>query len=211
MKTIKKIYFDFETTSPNPNEAKILEATFTFVENKKIIKTFSKKINFYIDRNFCPKSLLNSKEVYDELTELEKDTLKFNKINNHKEMSDHILDSEDFIFFFDEILYYYKEFKGSDNKLSLTGWNNAGFDNVILIRYFPKLSNYFDYHTRDIYHNFRILKDFHKVKGLNLSKIHKELIGTFKDEDFHKSENDCIAVKDLDEWFESNIILQSIK
>lgn len=197
---MKKIYFDFETTSPNPAEADILEASFIFVEGRDVIEVFSSKIFI--------------KKHYSEMSYLEIDTLKFNGINSEKEFYDHNSKSQNWESFISKVVTYYVEmFSDWDEindmqKLPLTGWNNAGFDNLILQRNLSDYNNYFDYHTRDIMHRFQILKECEMLKGLSLSKVHKEIIGTEDPKNFHNSDVDCYAVKDLDEWYEDRILPQ---
>lgn len=201
---MKKIYFDLETTSTNPVEASILEATFLFVENQKIVKVISSKINF-------------NPSVFALLSDLEVETLKFNNINNLEELENHNKQAVYFKSFFDEILEYLTGFNNNGHRFALTGWNNSGFDNVILRKFLQKTFGiYFDYHARDIMHDFRRLKelDFFKndnLKSLRLSEVHKNIIGSISEKDFHKSYFDCLAVKDLDEWYEKNILIGGAK
>lgn len=203
---MKKIYFDFETTHNNPVLANILEACFLFVEDGDVIETFHSKIK------------INKK--WSDFTNKEIETLNFNKIYTEEEYKKHQKEAIEFESYFDEVIKYYIEMfqdigdKGKPTKLPLTGWNNAGFDNIILkqaimkIPVFDYTMNIFDYHTRDIMHRFQILKECDMLKGLSLSKTHKDIIGTISDNKFHNSEIDCIAVKELDEWYEVHIMPQ---
>jgi hypothetical protein len=202
----KKIIYDFETTGINPIECKILKACFMFVENRKIINTISYDISLFTDRDkfkAMKKDITLIENNYNNLLVEEIDTLKFNRINNINEYVKHEQKSMFVDDFFKMIVEYYNKFKANIKKLPLTGWNNAGFDNIIMKRYFEDYNKFFDYHTRDIMHDFRRLRELmHDNRGLSLKYIHKETLGTIKDDQFHLPEFDCLAVKDLDEWFE---------
>lgn len=200
IKMVKKIYLDFETTNIDPTKADILEACFLFVDDRKIIKKFSSKI--IIDK------------YYKDMTLLEIDTLKFNKINNEEEFERHNKSASSWVKFILSVLKYYENWQDIDNndkkiKIPLTGWNNAGFDNIIFQKHINcKLSKYFDYHTRDIMHSFRILKEkLMIVGGLSLSKLHNDILGDSTLQ-FHTAIDDCIAVKELDEWLEDSLIIK---
>lgn len=208
---MKKIYFNFETTTPEPTTAKIIEACFLFVEDGEIIEKFKSKIRI----NHGMKSM---SEEWFEFSDIERDTLAFNGIKKAKDYFQHEHEAVYWENFLEEVMKYYVEMfqdigdNGKLSKIALTGWNNAGFDNIILQRFLNShfqtypYNDYFDYHTRDIMHRFQILKEIGMIKGLSLSKCHSELIGTIKKSNFHDSEIDCIAVKDLDEWFDCNIM-----
>lgn len=196
---MKKIYFDFETTSPNPLKAEILEAAFIFVEDGEVIEKIVSNITL--------------KKSWNEFDEDELETLAFNNINSEEDYFEHQKLSNCWnqlhsylIRYYVEMFQDYDEVKDKPIKIPLSGWNNAGFDNVILQRVFPEYKDYFDYHTRDIMHRFQILKEIGMIKGLSLSKCHQELIGTEKSENFHNALIDCYATKDLDEWFEKHIM-----
>jgi hypothetical protein len=201
---MKKIYVDFETTHTNPILANILEACFLFVGKNNIVKKFHAKIKVNKEWND-----FNKKEI---------ETLDFNNICTEEEYIKHQKEAVEFEFYINEVIEYYIQMfqdieeDGKPIKLPLTGWNNAGFDNIILKQAVMKLPvfehsiNIFDYHTRDIMHRFQILKECDMLKGLSLSKAHGDVIGTIPFYEFHNSNVDCIATKDLDEWFEEHIM-----
>jgi len=202
MKT-KKIILDFETDRSNPATAEPIEATFLFIEDDKIINTLSSKL--LIDHMW--REVKEDKELLD--------TYKFNGIESEEDLDKHNKEAIDSEKFFRSVMSYLKEFTGGF-WISLTGWNNAGFDNLIFRRVVDNIEpgffrRYINYHARDIYHNYRVLKGSENHLGevnlmkLNLKSVHTNLIGTMSSEDFHKSLNDCLAVKDLDEWFNKKV------
>jgi hypothetical protein len=199
---MKKIYFDFETTSPNPLEAEILEACFIFVEDREIIDRFESKI------------IIN--KPYEVMSILERETLEFNGILSKEDFISHNQQARHWEEFIDKVMTYYIEmfidYEEKPLKLPLTGWNNSGFDNIILQRKLGVINGkllmykeWFDYHTRDIMHRFQILKECDMLKGLSLSKTHNDIIGKMQHGAFHTAYADCHAVKELDEWFEDHI------
>src|SRR5690606_559398 len=140
--------------------------------------------------------------LWREFTELEIETLKFNNIHTPEDWQKHQTDAISWDEYFDQVFTFYIEMfqdlddeTGRPTKLPLTGWNNAEYDNIILKRYIGDIEP-FDYHTRDIMHRFQIMKEGGLIKGLSLSKCHQELIGDIRDDEFHNSAIDCIAVKD---------------
>lgn len=202
---MKKIYYDFETTSPNPLEAEILEACFLFVEDREIIDRFESKI------------IIN--KPYAAMCILERETLEFNGIKNKEDLLDHNQQARHWDEFIDKVMKYYIEMfidydKNKPIKIPLSGWNNSGFDNIIFQRKLGVIKgqlifykDWFDYHTRDIMHRFLILKEIGMLKGLALGKVHKEIFPeTFLQ--YHRATSDCFAVKDLDEWFEDHIMME---
>ncbi len=197
---MKKIYLDFETTTPEPISADILESTFLFVENNEIVDFFTNKIKL--------------KKKWNEFNQLELETLAFNKINSECDYNRHQSLAIEWDEYISRVMKYYIEMfqdydynKDKPIKLPLSGWNNSSFDNIIFSRHFNEpLRKYFDYHTRDIMHRFQILVEIGMFKGLKLSKLHIDIFGTIKEELFHDSKLDCIAVKELDEWFEKHIL-----
>lgn len=201
---MKKIYLDFETTHTNPLLADILEACFMFVGKNTIVKTFHAKIK--VNKQWKD---FNSKEI---------ETLNFNSIYTEEEYIKHQEDAIEFELYINEVIEYYTQIfqdcpkDSKPIKLPLTGWNNAGFDNIILKQAIMKIPVFeyditiFDYHTRDIMHRFQILKECDMIKGLSLNRVHLDIIDTIPFNEFHNSKVDCIATKDLDEWFETHIM-----
>ena len=60
-------------------------------------------------------------------------------------------------------------------------------------------------------HNFRMLQERGFVKGTSLMMTHKELLGNRNSVDFHNALTDCLATKELDEWFEKNVKVEVSK
>lgn len=198
---MKKIILDFETDRPNPATAEPIEATFLFIENDEIVKEFSSKL--FIN-NYWEEVLKDSELL---------DTLAFNGIKSEEDLEKHNSLAKNSNQFMLEVMNYLKSFNNG-YWISLTGWNNSGFDNLIFRRIVDEIEpgffkRYIQYHARDIYHNFRVLENCKAYSGkLNLQHVHTKLIGTLSADDFHKSRNDCIAVKDLDEWFTKNVYIE---
>lgn len=187
---MKRIIIDFETNSNNPLKADMIEFTALFVEEEVIINEINTLIKF--------------EEKWEKLKQHQIAALNFNKIFNQEELDLHnskARDNKEVIF---EFLDKVKKF--SNEKLGITGWNNASFDNVILRRNLEKygfeFNEYFDYHSRDIMNMFlpiynQLLKD---KFSLHLKDAHMYLIKTLEDKDFHIAKNDCIATLDIDLW-----------
>lgn len=197
----KTIILDFETNRPNPITAEPIEATFLFIENGEVIKEFSSKINTpdYWEEIVKDKELL--------------DTYNFNNIRTEEDLEKHNSEAVNLQQFFLEVMTYLKKFNNG-YWISLTGWNNSGFDSLIFRRIVDDIEpgffkRYIQYHPNDIYHNFRVLESKGIWKGrLNLESVHTKLIGTLSASDFHKSRNDCIAVLDLMKWFYDNVYIE---
>lgn len=199
----KTIILDFETNRPNPLIAEPIEATFLFIENGEIVKEFSSKLfsNLYWEEILKDQELL--------------DTFKFNKITSEEDLEKHDREAKNVNQFFLEVMTEIKKFTGG-YWISLTGWNNSGFDSLIFRRIVDEIEpgffkRYIQYHPNDIYHNFRVLesKGLWKDK-LNLQSVHTKLIGSLSASDFHKSRNDCIAVLDLMKWFYNNVYIELV-
>lgn len=190
---MKKIYYDLETTSTDPLTANILECCFMFTIDRKELRAYTAKIKF--------------NKRYSELSQLEKDTLKFNNINDEVDLEEHNSIAVEWEEYFNDVWdYYLTYFKDNNTKIGLSGWNNATFDNTIFNRIAGfNYYNQFDYHSRDIMQRYLILKEIGFIKGLSLSKVYSELIGS-KELEFHTAYDDCIATKELDEYFEDNYI-----
>lgn len=190
---MKKIYFDLETTSINPLTANILECCFMFTVDRKILKSYTSKIKF--------------NKRYSELSQLEKDTLKFNNIYDEVDLEEHNSVAIEWEEYFIEVWnYYLTYFKDNNTKIGLSGWNNTAFNNIIFNRIAGfKHYSQFDYHSRDIMQRYLILKEIGFIKKLSLSKVYCELIDP-KGLEFHTAYDDCIATKELDEYYEDNYI-----
>lgn len=186
----KKIYLDLETVGVNQFKANILEMSVLFVENRKIVDEISNNV-------YYPKKWINTNKQ-------EKIDLGWHNIKSQEDIDKHNETALNFKDLIDVVLVKVKRF----GKLGISGWNNAGFDNLILQRHLVSLgidiNEHFDYHTRDIMSRMQLFYEFNLVAGLNLKKCHMDLIETIPAENFHKSYWDCIATKDLDEWIEDN-------
>lgn len=200
---MKRIYLDFETTSTNPLKAEILQATFYLVDDHNPDSPIFVDANIYVPKE------------YNDFSEEEKETLKFNGINNEEQYNiRNKYSNMGLVAYFDEVIKAIKEMYNGV-KIPLSGWNNAGFDNIIFRRKLEELKGwnpeystffdkYIDYHTRDIMHGARLLKDLGLLKGTNLFLTHRDLIGTRKEEEFHSSIIDCQATKEIDDFILKN-------
>ena len=118
---MKKIILDFETDRPNPATAEPIEATFLFIENDEIVKEFSSKL--FIN-NYWEEVLKDSELL---------DTLAFNGIKSEEDLEKHNSLAKNSNQFMLEVMNYLKSFNNG-YWISLTGWNNSGFDNLIFRR-----------------------------------------------------------------------------
>lgn len=187
---MKKIYLDLETVGVNQFKASILELTFLFCEDREVIESISKNIHY-------PKKWANT-------TKQEKIDLGWHNIKSQEDIDKHNSTALKFQDVMDVVLLKARRF----GKIALSGWNNAGFDNLILQRHLVSIgidmNEYFDYHTRDIMSRMQFFYEFNLVGGLSLKKCHTDLLETIPADKFHSSYWDCIATKDLDEWCDDN-------
>jgi hypothetical protein len=188
----QKIIFDFEFLTKNFVDAMIIEATFLFVKNNTIVKSF-----------FSPITITES---YETLAKKFPETLKFNKIYSQEDIDMHNQNSVELETYFKKVLDFSTSF--STTKLPLTGWICAGSDIPILKQTLSKLgfdfNKYFDYHTRDIGIVFQEFYNrfFNNSFDNHLSSAHQYLFGTIPKEKFHTSYQDCLATLDMDNWIE---------
>lgn len=184
----KKIYLDLETIGTNKFHNDIIELCTLFVENKTILDTLNTKVT--ITKQF---SELTNEEIKD---------LQFHNIYNQEDINSHNEHAYPIQKVLELLLTKVKLF----GKVAISGWNNSGFDNLILERHLISLginiNDYFNYHTRDIMHKIETFEELGYIGGLSLKYCHNELVGGIREECFHTAYTDCIAVKDLDEWVE---------
>lgn len=185
---MKEIIIDFEFTGLKFHKTSLLQFCALFVEDFEIID----KMNIFV----------KFEKRLDQLEQWEIDGLRFNKINTQEDLDRHNLRANDEKEVIDMFLSKVKDF----GKVSLAGWNHAFADCNILLRLFDKygirFDDYLDYHARDVMcamipFQEELLKD---EVGLHLSDLHIHLFGTFKKEDFHDAEVDCLATLDLQKW-----------
>lgn len=193
---MKTIYIDFETTNLSPLKAEPLEISVLFVENFKIKDKLTKLIKF--EKN------------WDTLTKEDISALNFNKIYSQKDLDKHNLKAFKLKDVIQEFILKIKKF--TNTKIEISGWNAAYYDITILERIMEKFNlkyyDYFAFFPRDVKCMFIPIYDLYfkeKIEKPSLHPTHKFLIGTFKDEDFHKAEIDCLATLDLDKWIYQNI------
>lgn len=193
---MKNIYIDFEVTSLNPLECEPLQIAVLFTKNYKVVDKITKYVKF--EKN------------WEDLSEKELGSLKFNKICSREDLEKHNSKAYSFKNILKEFLQKTQDF--SSEKIPISGWNNGIFDLPILSRMMARenlsIYDYFDYHARDVMCMFMPYYDLEfkgKIPVLSLYPVHKYLIGTIKDEDFHKAEIDCLATIDIDKWIYERI------
>jgi hypothetical protein len=192
---MKRIVIDFEFTGLKILEVELLQFTVLFVDEDKIL--------FEIDE------LIKFETNYNEVDESTKKGLQFNKINSQEDLDKHNSKAKNLKEILEIFLERVKEF--SNGKLGLTGWNNAGGDNIILRRMMQRYNynydEYFDYHSRDIMCMFLPIYEnkFKEKISFHLKDAHKYLIGTIDDKKFHDARYDCIATLDIDLWIHKKI------
>ncbi len=196
---MKRIIIDFEFTGLQILSVELLQFTALFTENEKITDELNELIKF--------------EEKYDNVNNYTKEGLRFNKINSQEDLDKHNSNAKDLKEVLEIFLEKVKNF--SNEKLGLTGWNNAGGDNIILRRMLERLGyvydEYFDYHSRDIMCMFLPIYElkFKEQFSFHLKDAHKKLIGTIDDTKFHNAKYDCIATLDIDLWIHN--YLKNIK
>lgn len=187
---MKRLYLDLETVGTDKFKADILEIGVLFCEDRKVIDTIDTKVIYH--------------KKYSETTQQEKIDLAWHKINSQEDIDNHNSNAVDF----KNVLEVLKtKLAIFGEKVAISGWNNAGFDNLItertLIAYGVQINELFDYHTRDVMCRMQLFQEHDFVKGTSLQYTHKDLIGTIPDNKFHTAINDCYATKDLDEWIDN--------
>lgn len=194
---MRTIYIDFETTNLNPVDAEPLELSVIFSENFKIKNKFTKLIKF--------------EKKWEELTKTDVSALNFNKIYNQKDLDEHNCKSFKCEIVIKEFIKKIKDFAPNEI-IKISGWNAAYYDITILQRLMKRFGfiyyDYFDFFPRDVKSMFIPIYDLYfkdKIERPSLQPVHKYLIGSFKDEDFHNAEKDCIATLDMDKWIYKNI------
>lgn len=180
-------YIDLETTGTNIFKCSILQVGL-LLGNKEY--------------NFKVKYLFK----FDEIDQEEREGLIFNNITNQEELNEHNNNALTIQKVLKELkLLFDFESKKKYKRIFLSGWNSSSFDIPILIRESKKynidLFQYVNYHHRDVMARYMLLKELNIVTGLNLSKLHKELIGTIKEDNFHDALEDVKATRDLDNYF----------
>jgi len=186
---MKTIYFDFETTSIDPVNCRPIQASFLFCEDGKIVDKLTANIR------------VNT--LYHKLSKREQDGLAFNNICNQWHLTKHNENAVLLHTFVNDLMDKVQNF--SEYKTTLTGWNCAGFDVVILRRIMQEcgytFEQHFDYHVRDMMHRMHWLYEIGYLRGLSLKMVHFSKIGSINLGNFHDAETDCYAVRDLDRWF----------
>lgn len=193
---MKKVYYDLETTNIDPLQAQILEVTFIFVENQEIKKIMSSRIKV---------------KRWESMKDTDKAALKFNGIKTKEALEYHNRKAKRWQVFCEELISYYTtEFNPQylKEKIALSGWNNASYDDIILKRYIPYVHIYFHYNSRDVMRNMAFFNELRQKGGLSLMICHKEYIGTRQSTEFHNSLVDSMATFELDEWLCENVDMQ---
>jgi oligoribonuclease (3'-5' exoribonuclease) len=189
---MKRLYFDLETTGKKPWKCDILEACFLICDSQgKPIDGLTQKVRLPFS--------------WEQARAEEKEALRFNGISDKVQFKEHqkmaVSPQE---LFYELTLKLIEHFNLRQAKPQLSGWNSAYFDTVILARSMEKcghrFSDYFNYHNRDLFHSVRFLKERNilNLERLSLSYVHKELVGTMQQEQFHKAFSDAMAVRDID-------------
>jgi len=193
---MKNIYLDFETTGLNILKCEPIEISVLFTKDYKVIDKITKYIKF--------------EKKWEDLSDEELSALKFNNILSSEDLDNHNSKAYYFKEVLKELLEKTKKF--SSKKISISGWNNSVFDITILLRAVMReniyIYDYFDYHARDVmcmFMPYYELEFENKLKSLSLREVHKFLIGTIKDEEFHNAEIDCLATIDIDKWIHKRI------
>ena len=186
---MKKVYFDFETNDNMPLSCDLLQATFMFYEDDKLIEVYDKKIK--LEKNF------------EDLSLPKKEGLKFNKILNQEDLNKHNLEAIKESEYWQELEKIIKKNKFEFSEI--IGWNNSNFDNIILKKKWFLNQLYFKLGSYDLMERFKILKKDYNLKSLKLSEVHKVFIGGIENKDFHNSFFDVKAVRDLDLFFDNQI------
>jgi exonuclease I len=186
---MKTIYFDFETTGIDPTICRPIQGSFLFCEDGKIVDKITAKIR------------VNT--FYHKLSKEEQDGLAFNNICNQWDLTKHNENAVLMHTFISDLMTKVSYF--TDFKVSLTGWNCAGFDAVILRKMMHEcgytFEQHFDYHIRDLMHRFHWLYEIGYLRGLSLKMVHLTKVGSINVGNFHDAETDCYAVRDLDKWY----------
>ena len=190
----KKIYFDFETTSRNPLKAQILQSTFLFCVGDEILREFTSNIK--VSKSF---KQFDTEELQ---------ALELNKITNEYEFKEHQDKAITFKEYMDLVFRYAVgtsiEFLEEDtfiSKVSLTGWNNRCFDDIILERYVPQVyKKVFNPTSRDLKQRFLMLIEYNIIsfeEKLSLQSAFETFFCNSSLE-FHTSSGDCYALYNLD-------------
>lgn len=180
-------YIDLETTGTNIFKCSILQIGLILND---------KEYNFKVKYPF----------KFNKLDQEEKEGLIFNKIKSQNDLDNHNKNALSIQEVLKELkLLFDFESKKNYKRIFLSGWNSSSFDIPILIRESKKynidLFQYVNYHHRDVMARYMLLKELNIITGLNLSKLHKELIGTVKEDKFHDALEDVKATRDLDNYF----------
>ena len=193
---MKRIVIDFEFYPNNAVKAEIIDFSALFCDGEKVVDEIVEKV--IIDKK------------YEECSKAEIDALKFNNINSQEDIIKHNKGALKIESVLERFLNKSKNF--SNEKLGLSGWNNASADNVILRRYMDSLgydfNEYFDYHTRDVMCAVQVLYEKTLKKegvAFHLKDMHMALFGNIKPEEFHEARTDCIATLDVALWYEREI------
>jgi DNA polymerase III alpha subunit (gram-positive type) len=119
---MKKIILDLETTNLSPFKAEILEICVLFVEDDVVIREFCDYIKF--EKN------------YNELDESTLLSIHFNKIYSQEDLDMHNKKARNRRNVISDLLCKVQDFGVG---ISISGWNNACYDNIVLRRALEEL------------------------------------------------------------------------